>query len=128
MTDKAIWGIHMPLELGLGPVSSAYVAIGWENMGDLSKITPTREAFKERVTSTHPETKPGAVPGAAGVLYRFAVEMQIGDVVIYPSKPDRMVNIGVINGPYSFDPDRHPEYPHLRPVKWLTSLPRTTFS
>ena len=33
MTDKTIWGIHMPLELGLGPVGSAYVAIGWENMG-----------------------------------------------------------------------------------------------
>lgn len=128
MTNKAIWGIHMPLELGLGPVSAAYVAIGWENMGDLSKITATREAFKDRVAAAHPETKPGAVPGAAGVLYRFAVEMQIGDLVIYPSKPDRMVNIGVINGPYSYDPDRHPEYPHVRPVKWLTSLPRTTFS
>ncbi len=128
MSEKIIWGIHMPFELGLGPVSSAYIAIGWENMGDLSKITPTREAFKDRVATTHPETKAGAIPGAAGVLYRFAVEMQIGDVVIYPSKPDRMVNIGVIGGAYSYEPDQHPEYPHVRPVKWLTSLPRTTFS
>lgn len=128
MADKTIWGIHMPLELGLGPVSAAYIAIGWPNMGDLSLIAPTRDAFKDRVTTTHPETKPGAIPGAAGVLYRFAVEMQVGDVVIYPSKPDRMVNIGVVNGPYSYDPGRHAEHPHVRPVKWLTSLPRTTFS
>lgn len=128
MTEKTIWGIHMPLELGLNPVSGSYVAIGWENMGDLSMITPTRDAFKDRVAEAHPETKPGAVPVAAGVLYRFAVEMQLGDVVIYPSKPDRMVNIGLVDGPYSYEPDRHSEYPHVRPVKWLTSLPRTTFS
>jgi restriction system protein len=128
MTEKAIWGIHMPLELGLAPVGANYVAIGWPNMDDLSRITPTRDAFKNRLTTAHPETKPGAIPGAAGVLYRFAVEMQIGDVMIYPSKPDRMVNIGVIDGPYSYEPDRHGEYPHVRSVKWLTSLPRTTFS
>lgn len=128
MSDPILWGIHMPHELGLDPVDGSYVAIGWENMGDLSAITPTRDAFKDRVANTHPETKPGAIPGAAGVLYRFAVEMQLGDVVIYPSKPDRMVNIGLIDGAYAFKPDRHSDYPHIRPVKWLVSMPRTTFS
>ncbi len=128
MSEKIIWGIHMPHKLGLNPISGSYVAIGWDNMGDLTEIASTREAFKDRVAETHPETKPGAIPGAAGVLYRFAVEMQAGDVVIYPSKPDRMVNIGLIVGPYAFKPNQHSDYPHVRAIKWLTSLPRTTFS
>ncbi|MEZ5710093.1 MAG: restriction endonuclease [Blastomonas sp.] len=128
MSDPILWGIHMPHELGLDPVDGSYVAIGWENMGDLSKLTPTRNAFKDQVEATHLEVKPGAIPGAAGVLFRFAVEMQKGDIVIYPSKPNRMVNIGVIDGDYAFEPERHSDYPHIRPVKWITSLSRTTFS
>lgn len=39
-----------------------------------------------------------------------------------------MVNIGVIGGPYSYKPELHSEYPHIRPVNWLKSLPLTTFS
>lgn len=128
MSDPVLWGIHMPHELGLDPVDGSYVAIGWEKMGDLTKLTPTRDAFKDQVAATHPEVKSGAIPGAAGVLFRFAVEMQKGDIVIYPSKPDRMVNIGLIDGAYAFEPHRHLDYPHIRPVKWITSLPRTTFS
>jgi restriction system protein len=128
MTDPILWGIHMPHELGLSPVDGSYVAIGWENMGDLTQLAPTRDAFKDQVATSHPETKKGAIPGAAGVLFRFAHEMQLGDVVIYPSKPDRMVNIGVIDGEYAFKPNRRKDYPHIRPVKWITSLPRTLFS
>jgi len=36
MSEPIIWGIHMPHELGLDPVNGSYVAIGWENMGDLA--------------------------------------------------------------------------------------------
>ncbi|WP_430428748.1 restriction endonuclease [Parasphingorhabdus sp.] len=128
MTEAAMWGIHMPHDLGLDPVDKNYVAIGWPHMGDLELIQANRDAYKAKVAEAHPETKRGAIPGAAGVLYRFAVEMQKGDIVIYPSKPDRMVNIGLIDGPYSYQPSRNDDYPHIRPIKWLASLPRTDFS
>jgi restriction system protein len=63
-------------------------------MGDLSKATSNRETCKIAVAEAYPNAKPGAVPTYAGQLLRFACEMQIGDLVLYPSKQDRMVHFG----------------------------------
>ena len=49
MSDQVIWGIHMGREHGLAPVKDGYVAIGWHQVGDLSRIAPNREAFKSRI-------------------------------------------------------------------------------
>lgn len=68
------------------------------------------------------------MPVDAGILYRFAHEMKTGDLVVYPSKRDRLVNIGKVEGDYRFDPKLAPESPHLRAVKWVKSLPRSAFS
>jgi restriction system protein len=54
--------------------------------------------------------------------------MQQGDLVIYPSKADRTVNIGEVAGPYSYQPSLSAEFPNRHPVKWLKHLPRTLFS
>lgn len=126
--NNELWGLHMPTRLGLDPIDRGFVAIGWDAMDDLSKLAPNREEFKTAVRKFHPEIKDGAVPGAAGVLYRFAVEMAPGDLIIYPSKPDRMVNIGRIDGPYEFQPTADAEFVHRRKVVWMKSLPRTDFS
>ena len=97
-------------------------------VGDLSKLPANREAFKKRVSETFPDMKQGAVPVNAGQLYRFAHEAKIGDVVIYPSKRDRHIHIGRIEGNYEYEPKDEPHYPNHRKTKWLKSLPRTHFS
>lgn len=61
------------------------------------------------------------------MLYRFYHEVKEGDYVVYPSKMDRKINIGIVEGPYYFDPDEV-KYPQKRKVKWIKSLPRTAFS
>lgn len=128
MSDKTIWGIHMPREHGSAPVEQGFVAIGWPAMGDLARIKPTREAFKATFVQTHPDAMPGTAPVAAGVPYRFAVEMAPGDIVIFPSKADRMVNIGVIEGGYAYLPQADQAFPNRRSVRWVKHLPRATFS
>jgi restriction system protein len=128
MKEQIIWGVHMGRDHGLTPIENGYVAIGWHHLGDLAAIPANREAFKNRVAQTYPEMKPGAVPGSAGVLFRFSVEMNIGDIIIFPSKPDRMVNIGVIDGEYRYVSNAPFDCPNLRSVKWLKSLPRASFS
>lgn len=127
--DKTIWGVHMKGQHGSAPVDDGYIAIGWSDMGDLSKIQADREAFKAKLSAAYPGKKKGAIPVDAGTLYRFTHEMAIGDIVIYPSKNDRMVNIGEIAGEYQFVPaDVEADAPNRRKVKWLKHLPRTTFS
>ena len=61
------------------------------------------------------------------MLYRFIYEMQVGDYVVFPSKTDRMINIGMVEGEYYYEPSA-PEYVQQRKVKWLKHLPRTLFS
>ena len=123
--DKRIWGIHT-LDDNLF-LKNNVIAIGWPDFGDLSKVTATREAFKERYAQIYPNDKPGAIPTSAGMLYRFIHEIRIGDYVVFPSKVDRMVNIGIVEGDYTYA-DTEKEYVQQRKVKWIKHLPRTSFT
>jgi restriction system protein len=128
MTEKTVWGIHMSRDHGMLPIENGYVAIGWHHMGDLSLIKPTREAFKAAFQRSYPDAKAGTIPVSAGVVYRFTVEMKPGDIVVFPSKPDRMVNIGIVESPYNFVQDAPFDCPQYRSVKWLKHIPRAAFS
>ena len=61
------------------------------------------------------------------MLYRFSCEMQKGDYIVFPSKIDRKINIGIVESDYFHD-DAAAMYPNQRKVKWLRHLPRTAFS
>jgi restriction system protein len=113
---------------GSQPLDQGFVAIGWHELGDLGAIEPNRDAFKARFVQIFPDKSTGAIPVEAGVLYRFAVEMQLGDIVVYPSKSDRMVNVGRISGSYAYMPAASAEYPNRRSVTWLKSVPRAAFT
>jgi len=130
--ETKIWGIHAG---ALGEVDSTFldkgtpcVAIGWEEVGDLSKISADRDSFKDKVIKAYPDIKKGAIPVAAGMMYRFLHEMQIGDIVVYPSKQDRQVHIGKIKGNYEYKPGVEKSYPNMRAVEWIKHTPRTSLS
>lgn len=101
--------------------------IGWKDMGDLSLIQADRDAFKEKYTEVYPDAKKGSIANGAGMLYRFTHEVGIGDYVVFPSKIDRQINIGVVEGGYEYHPEAA-EYAQQHKVKWLKHLPRTSFS
>ncbi|WP_439533224.1 restriction endonuclease [Polymorphobacter sp.] len=126
-SEPVMWGLHMREALGMSPIEENFVAIGWDEVGDLKAIAPSREAFKAAVTTALPHRKPGAIPGDAGVLYRFSVEMKLGDLIIFPCKVDRQVYIGRIEGPYTHQPATG-HWPNRRKVKWLKALPRASFT
>lgn len=127
--EITVWGIHA----GVGGdarsifINKKQIALGWDTMGDLTKIAATREAFKEKLTEAYPDEKKGWYPMATGQLFRFVHEVKIGDIVVYPSKLDRIVYIGEVVGDYKHVQDDE-RYSQRRPVKWLKSLPRTKFS
>lgn len=129
--DPVIWGIHMGLQHGSLPIENNYIAIGWKKLGDLSTQPMNRDALKELLQRHYTGSKAGAVPVHAGILYRFAHEMQPGDIVVYPSKLDRVVHIGEIAGDYQFDCDASDEpgeatfeCAHRRQVHWRNAVPR----
>ena len=123
-----VWGVHMDASVGMLPVDEGFVSIGWDHLGDLKKIGSDRDAFKKAIRESDPGAKEGSIPVQAGVLFRFVHDVKEGDYVVYPSKSDRMVNIGKFVGSYAHRPDISPEYPNMRSVNWLTSIPREEFS
>ena len=123
--NKTVWGIHTmddPLFL-----NQNLIAIGWEEMGDLSAISTSRDAYKEKYIEAYPDAKKGSIATSAGMLYRFVHEVQEGDYVVFPSKIDRKINIGVVESAYFYEATAA-LYPNRRKVKWLKHLPRTAFS
>lgn len=130
MKDITIWGIHAGAAGEADELfqKKALVALGWPEQSDLSKLPPDREAYKERMRASRPHLKERAIPLQAGQYFRFVHEMQVGDLVIYPSKVDRLIHIGKVRGPYNYDPKKSNTFPHQRSVEWLGAYPRTLFS
>ena len=124
-TEIRIWGIHTQDE-GLF-LKDDKIAIGWKEIGDLRSIPANRDDFKDKYVKVFPDAKKGSIPTSVGMLYRFCHEIQKGDYVVYPSKSDRMINIGQVTGDYEYVADAH-EYVQQRAVKWLKHIPRTYFS
>jgi restriction system protein len=128
--DNIVWGIHAGRT---GDADSLFlkhgcIAVGWHAVGDLSTIQPDRDGFKQKVVETYPEKKPGAIPGNAGQLFRFVHEMKESDFVVYPSKQDRQIHLGIVSGPYKFVKSEDHQYWNQRKVDWIKTVPRTSFS
>jgi predicted Mrr-cat superfamily restriction endonuclease len=86
-------------------------AIGWGGFGDLAGrdraelVAAARELGGERNAAT-----------TAGMLFRFANEIAVGDWVLMPVSARRELHAGRVTGPYEHRAgDR---YPHVRPVAW----------
>jgi restriction system protein len=130
MSETTLWGMHAGK---YGDADSLFfkhnvVALGWDKLGDLSRLSSDRESFKQEVLHAYPNKKPNAVANNAGQLYRFIHEMKNGDLIAYPAKKERMIHIGRIISDYIFNNSKEPKYPHHRAVEWLKKAPRTNFS
>lgn len=122
-----MFGIHNDA-LSVELIDGGFVSIGWDNVSDLREVGLAREELKAVLTGAYPDTKPRAIAAWAGTLLRFANEINEGDFVVAPYRPDSTINIGVITGPYEFHPDE-PTHRHRRPVRWeKLGVSRTVFS
>src|SRR5579859_3456966 len=127
----ALWGIHAGKTGGAEKLflEKNVVALGWKDIGDLTGLPRDRDAFKARMLAAYGDThKPGMIPVSAGQLFRFIHEMAPGDVVLYPVKGDHLVRVGTVEGPYVYSTDLDATYPHRRTVRWITTIPKASFS
>lgn len=76
-----MWVVHNDTDLDL--IDGQFVSIGWDELGSL-QLPLDREDLKARLAAVYPEKKPGAIPGDAAVLAKFAEGMQAGDYIISP--------------------------------------------
>lgn len=96
-----VWGIHNTRDENLF-LQDSVIAIGWEEMGELSAIENSRDAFKSALAKTYSGSSKMSIAINGGQLYRFVYEARIGDYVVFPSKFDRKINIGIIESDYFY--------------------------
>jgi len=103
------------------------VAIGWE-VGDLSELKRegALDELKGMLRVAYPDWKGGRVDNAAGQIFRFRFEIEVGAPVVAYDVSTRLYHVGQVASPYRYAPDK--EYRHERAVTWNQSVSRDVLS
>src|SRR6266700_2520419 len=100
-----------------------YVAIGWSEIGDLTGITNDKkgkEYIRQALLSHGSSTNPSALGRSAQQIFNFRWTIAMNDLVL-ASNGATVLGLGRVTGGYTYDPSR--DFPHLRPVEWLSLEP-----
>ena len=128
MKEINVWGFHNPIDHEEKLINAGIISMSWKELKDLSKTSPkTREGFGSYYNKIYPGNTRNSIAQCVGQLYRFVYEVKIGDYIIFPTKYNRMVNIGQVTGEYYYD-EKENHYVNKRKVRWIKTLPRTAFS
>jgi restriction system protein len=105
----------------------SYVAIGWNELSDLSRIA-NREQIKELVEEKCDfYTKKSQINAAAGQISRFLFDFKKGDYVLSYDPVNRVYLVAEIQSDYEYN-EKLSEYHHVRRVKWLGEVSRDKLS
>lgn len=91
--------------------NSNIIALGWEKIGDLTKIQDLGAELK----------KVGyKISGVKHQLEKFHKQIQIGDFVVANAGKSRRLGLGKIKSNYRYD-KTYPDFPHVRDVEWFNT-------
>ena len=108
-----------------GAMEHSVATIGWNEMPDISKIY-NKNKLKELYLKLYPNTKKMRSARMIGQLWDFAKEIEKGDLMALPLKSQSSIVLGRVEGNYQFK-EVTPNIKHIRPVKWLRTVPRSQF-
>lgn len=102
------------------------VAIGWEELPDLSHIS-TKNDLRKLMEDVYKDEKQGTVSNWVNQVWAFIHEMKTPDLILMPSKKTRILHAGEITGNYQYRADLPIASRHTRPVHWLSEFSRSQF-
>lgn len=108
-----------------GALEHGVATIGWNELPDLSHVK-NREEMAELYYEVHPTIKRAQAANEIGQVWRFAREIQKGDLVALPLKTQSAIAVGKVEGDYEYT-NLADNIKHIRRVKWLKTLPRSAF-
>jgi len=108
-----------------GALENDVVTIGWNELPDLSKLKNKGELTKLYVR-IHPKAKKNQIANEVGQVWRFASEIQAGDLVALPLKTQSAIALGKVEGPYEYK-ELTDNIKHVRRVKWIKTIRRSAF-
>jgi len=128
MTTKTMWMVRADVGGRLFDEfkSQGIVAIGWQNLNDLS-VFKSRDDFFTAVVKAKPDLRRTQAIVSASQAYRFVREMAVGDRMLTYDPSERVYAVGTIASEYIFDPTRE-EFRNIRRIKWEGSVARDQLS
>ena len=100
-------------------MSNNIVAIGWDNLGDLSKYK-NQDEITDKLAERLDDV--GRPTNDSLCCFQFSHDMKVGDIVIAKNGRKRVWAGGVVESDYFFDASRS-EYKHTRKVRWIKNEP-----
>jgi len=101
------------------------VTIGWNEFSDLRPYK-SREDIAREYAKLFPDSNKGKINNHVGQIWRFVHDIHKGDLVALPLKTQSAIVIGTIEGDYEYV-ELTPEIRHIHRVKWLKTIPRSSF-
>lgn len=101
------------------------VCHAWNELPDYSAI-PTRKDLKQLYKHANPHDGERQVTAGLGQVWRFAHEIQVGDLVALPLRTESAFAFGRITGEYQYKKVA-PNVMHVRSVEWVKRVPRSVF-
>ena len=94
--------------------------IDWPGMRDFSQYA-SKEDIKSDLKTVRGETNAYRIGIHAGQIWKFARDIQVGDLVVIPLKTRiGKVAVGKVISEYEYHPDGEPGTRHRRRVEWLS--------
>ena len=94
--------------------SEGFMAIGWDEIGDLS-LYSSKDEMKQALKEKRDPSK--SYKNAAHATWQFVNDMKPGDVVFAKKGMHLVIGRGVVESDYYYDPARQ-HYMNVRKVKW----------
>lgn len=106
-------------------IKEQLVCHGWNELPDYSGIR-IRDELKKVYEQTYPHDSEKQVIAGLSQVWRFAREIQIGDLVALPLRTESAFAFGRVTGEYEYK-KISPNVMHIRRVEWLKTIPRSVF-
>ncbi len=97
------------------------VCHAWNELPDYSSLT--KEELRAIYGKTNPKDSEQQVNAGLGQVWRFAREIQKGDVVALPLKTESAFEFGRVTSDYQYKKVA-PNVMHIRKVDWIKKIPR----
>lgn len=109
-------------------LKNGYVAIFWDFDGaDINALD--KDELKSRFAQKNPDATPQSIAANAGMVYRFAREMNDGETVVMYDPATRLYHLGLITGPCQyFPPNDEEDGSYRRKVKWIAEAARDSLT
>lgn len=95
--------------------SKGIMAIGWGQLGDLSKYSSRAAMGSEMKKIFGPEH---SVVFSSLATWQFYHEMQIGDIIFVKKGMYKLIGCGVVTSDYIYDSNCSDDFKHTRKVNW----------